>query len=449
MAYEIAIGPLSISPAAPLPTSVTSLPSRPAPSSALRLTALLGCALLIQGCRKPDVEKASLDLAKALAADARSDSASARHASSGAIRVYIDASRSMQGFAGCSGTPTKFNTTLDRVTSDLSVVSVTRFGERARGSGDVFEAVAMARNVHCPAFYDRLQNPDYALFKTALDDSAGSTYLYFTDGVQSDWQGSNPGPSLAILEEWLKGRRALAILAFRSNFTGQAWSEQAQRMVANINTPERPFYLFILTPSDLAMDAVLGKLSAGTLASAKTIRFGQDAVSCKVTPGQVPKYKSTLTPPWSLIEHAKIAPAKSLVVYQCDVRAEYPIAQVRPRVVLEYRSWSAGAFSTPRTPIAGAGLKVLTATSSAGGSATHLEGALPFDPTSQFGFYGVRIHGEPDVPRAWVDSLSVDSDVQPSAFSRTYRFSWLIERLARTDLGMRAPAVYGLTIKYR
>lgn len=355
----------------------------------------------------------------------------------------------MQGFAGCLAKPTEYNNTLDLVTSSLSVDSVVQFGEHAKGSGQVFNTVLTGRDVHCPGFYDRLQNPDYALFKAALADSSGRTYLYFTDGVQSDWRGSNPGPSLGILEQWLKSGRALAIIVFRSRFAGQAWSEQAQRMIANISTTERPFYVFALAQSDAALESTIRKLPASLKQSGKVIRFGKEAVSCKVLPGNVPKFKSSSTPPWSLVEYKNITPGKSILDYRCDVRSEYPVARISPRVALEYRTWNGKTFGTASGQARVASLKALPSSGMTDGSLTQLEAILPIDPSTRFGFYGVRVDGEPGVPRPWVDSLSTDSDAQSDTFNRTYRLSWLIERLARADLAMRPPAVYGLTIQYR
>jgi hypothetical protein len=355
----------------------------------------------------------------------------------------------MRGFAGCSDNPTEFTNTLDRVTSSLTVGSVVQFGEASKGSPEVFKAMPMGKEVRCPAFYDRLQNPDYALFKAALDDSSGKTYLYFTDGVQSDWQGNNPGPSLDVLEQWMKSGRALAILAFRSRFNGPAWSEQAQRMIANITTTERPFYLFILAQSDEAMNSTLQKLPTSLLGTARTIRFGTEGVQCKLLPGDVPKYKSSSTPPWSMIQYPNIKPGKSLLDYRCDLRAEYPIAEVIPHVELEYRQWDGKAFVAHPGPPSGSALTPLPTTSAGGSSIVRLQGSLPDDRSTRYGFYTVRIDGSPGAPRAWIDSLSTDSDAQPDTFAKTYRFSWLIERLAKADLGMRPPAVYGLTIEFR
>jgi hypothetical protein len=353
----------------------------------------------------------------------------------------------MRGFAGCSN-PTEFTNTLDRVTSSLTVGSVVQFGE-AKGSAENIKVVPMGKEVRCPGFYDRLQNPDYAVFRRALDDSSGRTYLYFTDGVQSDWQGNNPGPTLNALEAWMTSGRTLAILAFRSRFDGEAWSEQAQRMIANITTTDRPFYLFILAQSDEAMNGTLRKLPAALMTAARIIRFGREAVQCKVLPGDVPKYKSTTTPPWSLIEHPNIKPGKSLLDYRCDLRAEYPIAEVRPRVTLEYQKWDGKAFvAQPRPPI-GSALIPLPVGDSGAGSVVRLQGSLPKEESTRYGFYTVHIEGEPGVLRTWIDSLSTDSDAKPDTFAKTYRFSWLIERLAKADLGMRPPAGYGITVKYR
>jgi hypothetical protein len=393
------------------------------------------------------VESSSLDLAKGLATVTTPPVSP--HPGTGEVVVYVDASRSMRGFAGCSSNPTEFTNTLDRVTSSLTIGNVVQFGEVSKGSAVVFKVVPMGKEVRCPGFYDRLQNPDYALFKAALGDSSGRTYLYFTDGVQSDWQGNNPGPSLDLLEQWMKSGRTLAILAFRSRFDGQAWSEQSQRMIANIATTERPFYLFILAQSDEAMNRTLQKLPVSLMNTARTIRFGREAVQCKALPGDVPKYKSSSTPPWSLIEHPNIKAGKSLLDYRCDLRAEYPIAEVRPRVTLDYKKWDGKAFVAQPGPPTGSALTPLPSSGAGGGSVVRLQGSLPKDESTRYGFYAVRIEGEPGLPRTWVDSLSTDSDAQPDTFAKTYRFSWLIERLAKADLAMRPPVGYGITVKYR
>lgn len=401
----------------------------------------------MHACKPPPVLKASLELAKALVPP--NPLLAKGPVAGGGVRVLIDASRSMQGFAGCLASRTEYNNALDRVTSSLSVDSVVQFGERAKGSGQVFNTVLIGSGIHCPNFYDRLQNPDYALYKAALDDSSGRTYLYFTDGVQSDWSGRNPGPSIGALDQWLRGGRTLAIIAFRSRFDGQAWSEQAQRMIANVSTAERPFYVFVLAQSDAALNGILQKLPASLSAAGRMIRFGNEAVDCKLFPGNVPKFKSSSTPPWSLIEYTNITPGKSILDYRCDLRGEYPLAGIIPHVSLEYRTWDGKQFSVHAGQAGVAKLAALPPASTSQGSATQLEGRLPKDESTRYGFYAVRVSGEPGVPRPWVDSLSTDTDAQPATFDRTYRLSWLIESLARADLAMRPPAVYGLTIQYR
>jgi hypothetical protein len=365
--------------------------------------------------------------------------------------LYIDASRSMQGFAGCLR-PTQFNVTLDRLTSDLSIGDVVQFGERIRGSGDVFSRVAMSKGVHCPVFYDRLQNPDYALFRAAEEDSAGRTFLYLTDGVQSDWRGSNPGPSLGLLKEWVKQGRGLAILAFRSRFEGPLWSEQAQRMLPVVRTDSRPFYLFVLAPTEDALDALFQQLSQATFASARAMRFTSDDIACRTRLGsKVPRQANSESPPWALVRHDRLAKAPALLEYSCHLRSLYPLRSVRPKLTIGYRAWNRKKEAFEGLQSLPGGLKLQTDTILTDGdsSLARLKGTLPFDGTTPYGLYQLRLDALPGELRPWIDSLSTDDDADSQMFDRTYRFSWLVDQLARTHLARQPWSPFTLTIQYR
>lgn len=368
----------------------------------------------------------------------------------GGIRLYIDASRSMSGFAGCVETPTRFNTLLDRLTSDLAITRAVRFGERTAGSGQPFEEVALSRAVHCSQFYDRLQNPDFALYNAAMADSTGATFLYLTDGVQSDWTGPNPGPSIGALRDWVQADRTLAILSFRSEFNGPAWSEQRQRMLQRVSVPDRPFYLFILAPDDTSVDGLLRRLSRAVLTDAHLIRFGTDRVHCESSAAdKLPKYRQTSVPPWAMVRHDALARTNSILKYQCQIAPEYPVASVQPQVTMLYRAWSGNAFNDSRELLPGTSLSGDSVDTSADGSTAVLQGRLPFDNAARFGLYQMKLSAEAGALRPEVEALSTDSDASADGFGQTYRFSWMIEHLVRVDIARQAWSPFTLTVQYR
>lgn len=411
-------------------------------------------ALAAVGCR--DATAKVDEESRVIAASWDSAAANSRHPSGGtspessAVRLFVDASRSMIGFAGCNAAPTHYNTTLDRLTSDLSILSVVRFGELGRGTGDVFETLPLTRSVHCPAFYNRLQNPDYALYRAAQGDSSGSTYMYVTDGVQSDWVGSNPGPSLGLLKEWVGSGRGLAILAFRSAFSGPVWSEQRQQMLTTATVSNRPFYVFLLAPSDREIDAVLRRLSSATLADAETLRFRADAVRCSARAGEhLSKYSFATSPPWALITHADLQESADILEFDCRIDKQYPLWAVVPRVAARYRQWLESTFKEPKDSPVATSIRGDSIVRTAEGSRVTLRGSLPFDNSARFGLYEFRFDSDPGELRAIVDSLSTDSDAQPDSYSQTYRFSWLIEQLARSHLAGQGWTPFSLTVQYR
>jgi hypothetical protein len=417
--------------------------------------AIVLSSLMFVGC--PDgtrgVEAESRRLAGAWADSATGSEADAPVATSASASkplLVVDASRSMAGFAGCTNAPTEFNTTLDRISSDLSIVSAVRFGERGRGIGNVFETLPLSRAVHCAPFYDRLQNPDYALFERARADTSGTVFLYLTDGVQSDWRGPNPGPSVGLLKEWVASKRGLAIVAFRSRFQGQAWSEQSQRMLGNVSVERRPFYLFVLAPTDEQVDALLRQLSRAALTNTQVIRFGADAVSCAASVAdKLPKYRRTESPPWAWVKHDAIARVGSVAKYTCAIRSEFPLASVRPSALLEYRGWDGTRFEEDATVPKGVQLHADSASVADGRSTVILSGTLPFDNRNRFGLYHVRLNAEPGELRQSVEELSTDNDATPDTFDRTYRFSWVIEQLARAHLAQRPWTPLSVTVQYR
>jgi hypothetical protein len=357
----------------------------------------------------------------------------------------------MAGFVGCNGEPTTFDVTLDHVTTDLSITQVTRFGEQVRGSGRVFAQESLTRAVHCGSFYDRLQNPDYAFYRTVRADSLRSIYLYLTDGVQSDVSGSSQSPSVAELKQWVADGNALAILAFRSGFSGQAWSEQRQRMIGSVSVDDRPFYLFVFAPTEAALDRTLGRLSSSTVRGAEITRFGHASVRCSARAARrLPKYTWKETPPWAMVKlTSEGALIGHLLDYRCQLANGYPLRAVLPRLSIGYRRWSGNAFSERTSPGGATDLTADSVEFAGRESIVHVAGTLPFDNSSRYGFYEIRMDADPGELKAEVRSLSTDSDASVEAFKQTYRFSWLIEQLARVHLGSTSWTPYTITVQYR
>jgi hypothetical protein len=363
----------------------------------------------------------------------------------------VDASRSMAGFVGCNATATEFDVILDRLTTDLSIVTVLQFGEPAIGGGNAFDEHPLTRAVHCAQFYDRRQNPDYALYRRIREDSSRHAFLYVTDGVQSDLGGSSQSPSVAELKRWVQDGRALAILAFHSRFAGQAWSEQRRQMLGSVSVKDRPFYAFFFAQNEVALEHVLSRLSQSTLVKATPMRFDSESVRCNARPAQrLPKYTWREKPPWAMVRlTSRGALEQPLVDYRCELERGYPVGVVLPRVSSEYRRWTNAGFSNTANGSTGARFSADSAEQRNGESVVHIRGSLPFDDLTRFGFYGIRMTPEPGELRSEVRDLSSDSDASLDSFSHTYRFSWLIEQLARVHLSTAKWTPYALTIQYR
>ena len=363
--------------------------------------------------------------------------------------LVLDASRSMAGFAGCSAAPTEFNTLIDHLSADLGVDSVTRFGEVVAGAGHAFDTLPLTHAVHCPAFFDRLQNPDSAVFDRAAADST-HVYLYITDGVQSDARGPNPGPSVGLLKSRLARGEALAIIALRSRFAGPLWSEQRQRMLGSVRSERRPFYVFVLAPSDAGIDALLRSVSSATLSNAKIMRFGPGTVQCRVALGQSANaYDSNQDPPWAFLHSADLGNASDLLDYDCRISEEFPLGSVTPVASAEYRRWLGREFGQPSAPPTGFGFTPGPVKVQGEHVVVPMKASLPTDPQTRFGFYGVRVDPTPGALKPWVADLSTDTDASPDDIDKTYRLSWLIEQLARVRLAREPWSPFSLTLQYR
>jgi hypothetical protein len=367
--------------------------------------------------------------------------------------LHVDASESMRGFVNCLQRPTQFDRVLDRLTVDLGITSVTSFGAQRSQDRATMDVVPASRELHCPAFYKWHQNPDYQLFDAITADSGGATHFYLSDGVQSDFVGHNQSPSVERLGRWLERGHALALLAFRGRFEGRGWSETRQAWIENVSTEKRPFYLFVLAPTESALDATLGKLSRTLLDSALVQRFAPGAAACDVALARVSSVTRDEKLPWVMLTQAATQKAASTPVavadYACRIRPEFPLATLRPRVLgVGYWRWKGTAFDSASAPN---GLVVSTrpTAESPAGASTPLLVTAGTGADTRFGFAHVVLGAEPGALRPAVLALSADADAERADQDRTYRIGWLVEQLARAQVERTvAPRSFSLTTFY-
>jgi hypothetical protein len=413
------------------------------------LAAVAGC-----GGEAERVARASQALATELAAADSPGPTPARvsvfASGGGETRLYVDASRSMAGFVGCRATATEFDQVLDRLANDLGITSVRLFGQPS-GGGDLVEERDLDRSVHCGDAFRRLQNPDYELYARMEQDSAAAVNVYFSDGVQSATTAATPSPSVRALQTWLANGRALAILAFRSRFSGEPWSEQRNAWMDSTEVPDRPFYVFVLGTTEAAIDQTLARLSP-SLKPEATLRFPADPFTCGIR-RKVQAQRETSSPLWALVPpsvHRQMSAQPIHVAdYACTIRDGYPLRAVEAALTVSYRRWDGQGFGAEVPLPEPASFAVGTPAASAAGSVTPVHGTVPRDhPGTLFGFYHVRLSPRPGALKAELESLSTESDADPAQFNRTYRFSWLVEHLVRSQFarGPR-PASLFLTIQ--
>lgn len=408
----------------------------------LQSIALLAVAL-VMGCKtEPDrVKEESKTLAKE-SVEAYSDSAGysgstlddSHSAAAPTPAFVIDASRSMVGFVD-GDHDSEFSRVLDRLTTSMGVQQAWKFGQAARGSGDLMEMRPLDRSVHRPSFYDRLQNPDHELFALAVSDSTDRPYVYVTDGVQSAERGENQAAALNHLREHLQEGGALAILAFKSQFSGRGWSEQQQQWIGDVDVADRPFYAIITASSTADMNALMSMMPPDLLEAATVMTFGGELIRCTTSPADLPKVSESSDRSWFMLELSAAASASpeavTLGTLECEIPTGLPLVTVRAEVSSLYRPWdhAEGRFGGPEPSPSTFSVGAPSARS--GGSSAPITALLRDVPQTGYGYYELRFAAEAGDIASAVEELSSESDDEAEDFRRTYRLKWLVEPLVR------------------
>ena len=363
--------------------------------------------------------------------------------------LFVDGSQSMGGFVNCLSSPTAFDQLLDRLTIDIGSSSIQRFGSNSENKAKVEEFPA-SREMHCPAFYAATENPDYLLYQRFAQDTTGESFLYITDGVQSDFTGDNQSPSAQALDTWIQSGKSLTILAFTSEFNGRGWSESRKQWLGITHVQRRPFYLYVFAPNESATAQILGSLSDTVTKSALRIGFTTEGLRCSARVPKISGIKSSSDGlHWIMLTESATKKASSQDVavaeYSCQIPTSFPLQSVNALVeALEYFRWDGSAMQPSARPAGSAFNADSVMTDASGSTAVVLARLMP--EAARFGFYKAELRPQSGRMKSRIAQLSTDSDSNPRTYEQTYRFAWLVERLARAQVARALPvAPFGFT----
>lgn len=173
-------------------------------------------------------------------------------------RVYLDASKSMRGFAGHGGN-------FDRLLGELGYLmgdpKVYKFGSRTKDSAlrysELVQPTQLGQEQRSPDYYDLIHNPDDVLFSELSQRGRETLSVYISDGVYSAADARAGSKVITPLSQWFGKGRVLGIFALQSPFKGSFYSEKScsetrgQRCwLEQVNVGKRPFYVFVFSPDE-------------------------------------------------------------------------------------------------------------------------------------------------------------------------------------------------------
>ncbi|HET6979825.1 MAG TPA: hypothetical protein VFI24_26065 [Pyrinomonadaceae bacterium] len=240
--------------------------------STLVLVTCLFTSLAAFGCSESQVADVSKQTAREIIIQTRSEktsnpSAATKSAaddkakSKSAIvekRVYLDASKSMRGFAGHGGN-------FDRLLGELGYLmgdpKVYKFGSRTKNSSlrytDLIQPTHLGQEQRSQQYYDLIHNPDDVLFSELSQRGKDALSVYISDGVYSAADAKAGSRVITPLSQWFGNGRVLGIFAMQSAFKGSFYSEKScsetqgqQCWLEDVNVSNRPFYVFVFSPDE-------------------------------------------------------------------------------------------------------------------------------------------------------------------------------------------------------
>lgn len=374
------------------------------------------------------------------------------------VTLVVDASQSMAGFAGCLESTTQFDETLDRLAVSLAADTILLFGDSPDAGVPLLVARQLDHTVHCPATFNRLQNPDHRLIELISADSTKIPTLYLTDGVQSARNIGTPSPSMNAMTGWLRRGGTIAVLALKSKYQGPVWSENTQRWLPAVDTL-RPFYAFIFAQNLDAAKDVMTRVPPQLLDGATHAVFSiESQPECRVGLASV-RDQGQENPPWAFLRQPEVHEIRSnaggVGKLICALPAHHPVDRVQADAqVAGYYEWQGQRFKGPAEQPPGTLVMVqdFSGTSGkAGASSTgDIDAAFPASSKSNFGFYHIRLEPRRGFFRSDLTELSTENDASVENAHLTYRFDWLLAHLTRTLFELDDQSLdYFITAEYR
>lgn len=396
--------------------------------------------------------------------------------------VYIDASISMSGFVNPSQ-HTQFNELIEGLSDVISSAQLYKYGQKAGGkaprdnSNFVIEKVSPGTELHQRQFYDLSFNPDDRLIERLANEERQILSVLVTDGVFSEPQGGTSPPVVQALQKWLDRGRVLGILIFKSSFNGPFYSERGRQMLNPLPVKDRPFYAFVLSPTEKDLrrfqDDLRRRLPEIEM---RSLIFSDNAASC--VPELNERLKGTYSykrPPevpyyWHMFDASLFAqqnPAPVSYRIKCNIAPDYPLAELRFDLAAQYYRWQKGQFqrventpqgfahnADPGSVKEGASEKLNDSPAQANSGSSAMQPDVivyfPKDPGGDYGFYHFTLEASPKALRPEILELSTRDDRLPQNAGKTFRFYELVFALTnihfKTRLADKASPTIFVTI---
>jgi hypothetical protein len=198
-------------------------------------------------------------------------------------RLYLDASGSIEGFAGNS---TRYRSVLFCLADFMSMRQAIfyTFGTDLRrvSNANVFQQVCVERSTY------RQSRTDIARVLRDICESKTppKVAMIVTDGVQSLANAGDP-TLLEPISAWLRAGRGLGIVALRSQFNGPAFSEVLKDRRLGNYRGFRPFYLFIFATDSQAFAQALSRVQSAMGSESGEVKYlwlAQDVFGVRALP---------------------------------------------------------------------------------------------------------------------------------------------------------------------
>ncbi len=300
---------------------------------------VVSCALLLATCGMFDSDRMRVARASRHVIQTELQVAVQPPVPVGRSRLVVDWTKSMAGFAAPDGQPlSRFNRSLRELAARLPNHQLLSHGLRSAGLGASLEnllvpqPLGLGREFENPASYSGANNHDDLLFRALASEEDPRPLVLVTDAVFSPAEAAGVLPVVEALNALLDDGWVLGIFALTSEFYGipceilgssycaeaERWFHSESRAVKrgsqlipfHCGRVERPFYVFVLSPSaDLhySLESVLksgesGEVYSYLLAPAAKTHIGVSTVEFD----PVPNYDMEGGWPWLMVESTKV-----------------------------------------------------------------------------------------------------------------------------------------------